>query len=121
MINVSVNQIDQTFTALADPTRRRVVELLQHGPRRASDIAEGAGMSRAAMSRHLKVLRASRIVDVELLDDDGRGRLYRLRPDQLVALSAWLDQVQAFWAEQLGAFKRHAESTRRPPTGGRRT
>jgi len=112
MINVTVNYLDDTFTALADPTRRRVVELLQHGPRRASDIAVGAGMSRPAMSRHLKVLRDSGLVDVEMLNDDARGRLYRLRPDRLVALQTWLDQVQAYWAQQLGSFKEHAERTR---------
>jgi DNA-binding transcriptional ArsR family regulator len=112
MINVIVNYLDDTFTALADPTRRRVVELLQHGPRRASDIAVGAGMSRPAMSRHLKVLRDRGLVDVEMLTDDARGRLYRLRPDRLHALQAWLDQVQAYWAQQLGSFKEHAERTR---------
>jgi DNA-binding transcriptional ArsR family regulator len=112
MINVIVNYLDDTFTALADPTRRRVVELLQHGPRRASDIAVGVGMSRPGMSRHLKVLRDRGLVDVEMLSDDARGRLYRLRPDRLVALQAWLDQVQAYWAQQLGSFKEHAERTR---------
>jgi DNA-binding transcriptional ArsR family regulator len=116
IINAVVNQLpqlptqlDTTFTALADPTRRRVIELLQHGPRRASEVADGAGTSRQAMSRHLKVLRAAGLVDVELPDDDGRGRAYRLRPDRLVGLQAWLDQVQARWAEQLASFKRHAE------------
>lgn len=107
-----VNQIDGTLAALADPTRRRVVELLQDGPRRASDIAATTGMGRPAMSRHLKVLRASGLVEVEMTEDDGRGRLYRLRADRLVALQAWLDQVQAFWSEQLEAFKEHAERPR---------
>lgn len=109
MINVIVNYLDDTLTALADPTRRRVVELLRSGPRRAGDIAAEVGMSRQAMSRHLNVLRARGIVDVELVDADGRGRTYRLRGDRLVALSAWLDQVQAGHAEQLAAFKRYAE------------
>jgi len=105
-------EVDQTLTALADPTRRRVIELLQHGPRRSSELADGAGMSRPAMGRHLKVLRASGLVDVEFGPDDGRARVYALRTDRLVALQAWLDQVQAFWSEQLGSFKAHAERTR---------
>lgn len=112
IINGIVDDLAQTITALADPARRRVVELLQHGPRRASELADGAGLSRAAMSRHLKVLRDSELVEVELLVDDARGRLYRLRADRLTALRAWLDQVQALWAEQLGSFKAHAERTR---------
>ena len=57
MINGIVNDLDSTLTALADPTRRRVVELLRDGPLRASELAEGSGMSRPAMSRHLRVLR----------------------------------------------------------------
>jgi DNA-binding transcriptional ArsR family regulator len=103
------SQVDTTFAALADPTRRRVIELLQDGARRASEVADCVGTSRQAMSRHLKVLRAAGLVAVELPDDDGRGRAYRLRPDRLVGLQAWLDQVQARWAEQLASFKRHAE------------
>ena len=67
------------------------------------------------MSRHLRVLRASGLVEAELVDADARLRVYRLRPERFVALQAWLDQVQAFWAEQLGSFKAHAERTR----GGR--
>jgi DNA-binding transcriptional ArsR family regulator len=74
-------------------------------------------MSRPALSRHLRVLRDSELVDVEMLTDDARGRMYRLRADHFVGLQAWLDQVHAFWSEQLGAFKEHAEHgqrTRRP-------
>ncbi len=112
MINAIVNDLDSTFTALADPTRRHVVELLRDGPRRASELAEGSGMSRPAMSRHLRVLRASGLVEVTMVEDDARGRIYELRPDRFVALQAWLDQVHAFWSEQLGSFKEHAERTR---------
>jgi DNA-binding transcriptional ArsR family regulator len=112
MIHGSVNDLDVTLTALADPTRRRVVELLREGPRRASELADGSGMTRPAMSRHLRVLRSSGLVDVAMVEEDARGRIYQLRPERFVALQAWLDQVQAFWSEQLGAFKEHAERTR---------
>src|SRR5687767_205986 len=115
MIHAVVNHLDETFAALADPTRRQVVELLRSGPRRASDIASDLDMSRPAMSRHLKVLRSSGLVDVELAEIDARERVYRLRQERFVALQAWLDQVQAFWTEQLVSFKRHAESTRKKP------
>jgi DNA-binding transcriptional ArsR family regulator len=111
IIHDCVNDIDKTFAALADPTRRHVVDLLRDGPRRASDLADASRMTRPAMSRHLRVLRASGIVEVETLEDDARGRVYRLRAERFVALQAWLDQVQAFWSEQLGAFKEHAERT----------
>jgi len=105
--------MDHTFAALADPTRRQVVELLRDGPRRASEIADALGMSRPAMSRHLRVLRTKGLVDVETATADARERLYQLRPDTFVALQAWLDQLQAYWSEQLGSFKKHAEATRR--------
>jgi DNA-binding transcriptional ArsR family regulator len=114
MIHDTVNDsaIDRTFAALADPTRRRVIELLRDGPRRSSELADRAGTSRPAMGRHLKVLRASGLVHVDTFEDDARGRVYSLRVDPFVALQAWLDQVQAFWSDQLGSFKAHAERTR---------
>ena len=65
------------------------------------------------MSRHLRVLRATGLVATEMVDDDARVRVYSLRPEPFVALQAWLDQVHAFWSEQLGSFKAHAERTRR--------
>jgi DNA-binding transcriptional ArsR family regulator len=112
MINVTVNYLDDTLLALADPTRRAVVDLLRAGPRRASEIADAVGMSRQATSRHLNHLRERDIVAVDLVDEDGRGRLYRLRPERLSALGAWLDQVQAGHAEQLAAFARHVDHRR---------
>jgi DNA-binding transcriptional ArsR family regulator len=65
------------------------------------------------MSRHLRVLRTSGLVEAGPVEHDARLRLYRLRPEPFSALQAWLDQVHAFWDEQLGAFKEHAERTRR--------
>ncbi len=119
MVNDSREPVDATFAALADPTRRRVIEVLRGGPRRSSELASVTGMSRPAMGRHLKVLRASGLVGVEALEADARGRVYSLRAENFVALQAWLDQVHAFWSEQLGRFKQHAERAR-PPSGGTR-
>jgi DNA-binding transcriptional ArsR family regulator len=111
-INAIVDDlVDTTLGALADPTRRRVVDLIRVEPRPASEIADHLGMTPAATSRHLRVLRQAGLVDVDTPAEDARLRVYRLRPDRLVALRAWLDQVQAHWTEQLGAFKEHAEQT----------
>ena len=113
IINAIVdNRLDVTITALADPARRRVIEMLRSEPMRASVIAERLGMTPAATSRHLRVLRSSELVEVDFLEDDARARVYRLKPEHLVGLQAWLDQVQAHWTEQLGSFKEHAERTR---------
>lgn len=95
--------------ALADPTRRRVVELLRRGPVRAGELADGLGVPATAITRHLKTLREAGIVDAVAVPGDARGRLYELRLDPMVGLQAWLDQVSAYWAEQLAGFKAHAE------------
>lgn len=99
--------------ALADDTRRRVVEELGRGPRRAGELAAALGASPPAMSRHLRVLLRAGVVVDERLAEDARARVFRLRPEPLVALQAWLDQLQAHWDEQLGSFKAHAERRRR--------
>lgn len=114
------NHIDDAFTVLADPTRRRVVELLSAEPLRASEIADRVGMSRPATSRHLRTLRMAGLVDVRFTDDDARGRSYALRTAELVALRAWLDQLQAHWTTQLHAFKAHAERPQGHSQGQRR-
>jgi DNA-binding transcriptional ArsR family regulator len=107
-----VDHRGEVLVALAEPTRRAVVELLAHGPLRPSDIADRVGTSRAAMSRHLKTLRGAGLLDVELSDVDARERTYSLRAEELVALRAWVDQVQAGWQRQLDAFAAHLDKDR---------
>jgi len=101
--------VETVFEALADPTRRRVVELLGEAPRRAGELAAEVGSSAPAMSRHLKTLLQAGIVTDERLAEDARARVFRLRPESMIALRAWLDQLQAHWDEQLRSFKRHVE------------
>jgi DNA-binding transcriptional ArsR family regulator len=105
--------LDGTFTALADPTRRGVIDLLRRQPRRAGDLADQLGMSRPAMSRHLKVLRTSGLIEPASDEADMRARVYRLRPEPFSMLRTWLDEVEAFWSGQLAAFKAHAEARAR--------
>jgi DNA-binding transcriptional ArsR family regulator len=100
------------FTALADPARREVVQLLGTAPRRAGELAAAVGMSSPAMSRHLKVLLRAGIITDERTSRDARMRYFRLRPHSLAALQAWLDQLQAHWDEQLASFRRHIEETK---------
>jgi DNA-binding transcriptional ArsR family regulator len=112
-----VSSVDATLAALADPTRRRVVELLRQRPRRAGELASAFRMSPPAMSRHLRVLRRQGLVEEQRVEDDARVRVYRLRPERFRDLQAWLAELEEFWNGQLGAFKAHAE---RPRRGGRR-
>jgi DNA-binding transcriptional ArsR family regulator len=97
------------FEVLADPTRRRVVELLAQGPRRAGELAADVGTSPQAMSNHLRVLLDAGVVADERLATDARARVFRLRPQSLTAMQAWLDQLQAEWRVQLRSFKQHVE------------
>jgi DNA-binding transcriptional ArsR family regulator len=107
-----VNQLDAMLDALADPTRRRVIELLRERPRPATALATGAGTSGPAMSRHLRVLRTTGLVEEQRTDRDARVRVYRLRQEPFLALRAWLDEVETFWTGQLHAYRAHVERTR---------
>ena len=105
----AAKNLDHTLSALADPTRRRIVDALRKRPRRAGELASAFRMSPPAMSRHLRVLRTSGLVEEERVEHDSRVRLYRLRPEPFRDLQSWLEEVEGFWTDQLGAFKAHAE------------
>jgi DNA-binding transcriptional ArsR family regulator len=99
--------------ALADPTRLQAVELLATRPHRAGELADELDVSPPAMSKHLRVLLKVGIVADERLPEDARARVFRLRPDSVVAIQAWLDQLQAHWDEQLGSFRAHLEGRKK--------
>jgi len=101
--------LDATFTALADPRRRAALQALRAGPRRAGELAAAAGLSRPAMTRHLRVLRDSQLVEERPDPDDGRARVYHLRPERLTEVGDWLAQTTAWWSDQLDAFAAAAE------------
>jgi DNA-binding transcriptional ArsR family regulator len=105
--------LDRTLAALADPARRGVVDLLRTGPRRAGELADALSMSPPAMSRHLRVLRQTGLIEDTELEGDARVRVYRLRPEPFSELRQWLEEVEAFWSAELLAFKAHAERTRK--------
>jgi DNA-binding transcriptional ArsR family regulator len=101
--------VASALAALTDPTRRAVVTLLARGPQRASDLAAALAMTPPSLSRHLRVLRKSGLVADDEPEHDARVRVYRLCPDALLPLQGWLDEVQAFWGDQLQGFKKHAD------------
>lgn len=104
--------LDATLVALADPSRRGVIDLLRKKPRRAGELADELGLTAPAMSRHLRVLRTTGLVERAFDADDARANIYRLRPEKFMQLRSWLDEVDRFWALQLDAFAQHAEKTR---------
>ncbi len=105
--------LDRTLSALAEPTRRRVVDLLRERPRRAGEIAETFGMSRPAMSRHLRVLRTNGLIEEKREMGDARARVYQLRPEPIDELSTWISDVQCFWDDQLESFRQLADERKR--------
>lgn len=108
--------LDETLSALADPTRRGAVDLLRVRPRRAGELAAALGLSAPAMSRHLRVLRTTGLVEEARAGADvadARVRVYRLRPEPFDALRGWVAGVESYWSLELAAFKKHAERARR--------
>jgi DNA-binding transcriptional ArsR family regulator len=91
------------FTALADPTRRQIVEMLAAGERSAGEIAERFEVSAPAISQHLKVLREARLVTVRA---EAQRRIYALDADGIGAIDAWLAQIRRFWSTSLDALER---------------
>ncbi|MBA4792399.1 helix-turn-helix transcriptional regulator [Phenylobacterium sp.] len=101
--------LDRTLSALADPHRRRTIELLRERPRPAGELAREVGLSAPAMSRHLKTLRESGLVEESHPPFDARLRVYALKREPMADLIAWLEETERMWSEQLLAFKTHLE------------
>ena len=94
---------ERAFDALGDPTRRAVLKRLRTGGRSVAEIAEGMKVSRPAVSQHLKILKAARLVTVHA---EGTRRVYAVDTRGLESLRSWLNE---FWEEALSAFKAAAE------------
>lgn len=110
---MSTSSVDRTLAALADPYRRRVIDLLRERPHRAGELAQATRLSFPAMSRHLRTLRTSGLVEEARDEFDSRVRIYRLRPEAIAGLKSWLAETDAMWARQLSALKAHLQKTRR--------
>ncbi|MCP5181545.1 MAG: winged helix-turn-helix transcriptional regulator [Pseudomonadales bacterium] len=106
----AAERLDRTFAALAEPNRRAVIELLRRQPMSAGEIANRLGLSAPALSKHLKTLRASGLVEEARTDFDARVRVYSLRNGSLKALRRWLEDTERLWSMQLSAFKAYVES-----------
>ncbi len=94
------------FEALADPNRRRILDLLRAGERPAGDLVEALAISQPGVSKHLKHLREAGLVSVR---PDGQRRLYSLDPGGLSELEAWLAPHRQAWADRLDALVDHLE------------
>jgi DNA-binding transcriptional ArsR family regulator len=107
----------QAFQALADPTRRRVVEALRHGEQPVNDIVEAAGVHQSGVSRHLRILHEAGFVSMR---PDGQRRLYSLKPEPFRALDDWLAQYRSLWEARLDRFGAALEQRRQRPRNTRK-
>src|SRR5271165_395346 len=98
---------EATFCALADPTRRAVLDLLRRGSQPAGQIAHAFPISRPAISKHLRLLRRAHLVQEKR---EGRHRLYQLNPEPLKAVDSWLEQYRVFWQVNLTNLKTFVEA-----------
>lgn len=104
--------------AIAEPTRRRILDAVREGERSVGDLVEIVGMHQPGVSRHLKVLRDAGLVEAR---PDAQRRLYRLRPEPLQELDAWLEPYRMEWSNRLDALERHLERTATPLKNNRET
>jgi len=98
---------EAAFSALADPTRRAVLDLLRAGTRPAGEIARAFPVSRPAISKHLKILRRAHLVEERR---EGRHRMYQLNPEPLKAVDSWLEHYRSFWSASLTNLKSLVEA-----------
>lgn len=104
------------FTAIADPTRRALLDRLRAGAAPVTELAAGFAMSRPAVSKHLRVLRDARLVRERRGGEDGRQRIYELTAAPLRDVARWAAAYEAFWPAHLARLKRHLEHPPEEPT-----
>jgi DNA-binding transcriptional ArsR family regulator len=109
----AADRLDSAFTALADASRREILRLLLHKPRRAGELADGVDMSPQALSRHLRVLRRAGLVVESGIAADARVRIYSVQSSAFESVQEWITQSEDLWRRQLLAFKNYAETMQR--------
>lgn len=95
-----------TFAVLADPHRRQILDVLRRGERPVNDLVEGLDLTQPTVSKHLKVLREAGLVEVRR---DAQRRWYRLRPEPLAEIDAWLAPYREMWDDSFDALERHLD------------
>lgn len=106
-----------TFEAIAEPTRRAILDLLLEGERSAGDLVEAfPRLTQPAVSRHLRVLREAGLVSVRV---DAQQRIYAVEPGRLVVVYDWLNRYRAYWAAHLTSLEQHLD--KRPPSKRKKT
>jgi DNA-binding transcriptional ArsR family regulator len=95
-----------TFELVAEPTRRRILDILRDGERSVGELVERLSLSQPGVSKHLRLLRDAGLVDVRR---EAQRRLYGLRAEPLTEIDAWLEPYRRFWASRLDELERHLD------------
>jgi DNA-binding transcriptional ArsR family regulator len=98
--------VASTFEVLAEPTRRRILDLLRDGERSVGELVDRLTLSQPGVSKHLRVLRDAGLVQVRV---EAQRRWYGLRPEPLTEIDAWLEPYRRLWAQHLDALERHLD------------
>ena len=96
------------FSAVADPTRRAILDRLRRGPAPVNELASGFRVSRPAVSKHLRILRTARLVHER---KEGRQRIYELEPQRIQEVAKWAEEYRRFWQQNIASLKRHLEQS----------
>ncbi|CAB3641996.1 hypothetical protein LMG22037_00368 [Paraburkholderia phenoliruptrix] len=104
--------MDSTFAIIAEPSRRAILSLLASSERSVGDIEEQLNLSQPSVSKHLRVLREAGFVESRV---DAQRRLYRIKPEPLMEIDAWLAPFRRFWSVHLDALERHLDQTHPEP------
>src|SRR3954469_21036869 len=104
--------VESTFAIIAEPNRRAILSLLATSERSVGDIEHQLRMPQPSVSKHLRVLREAGFVESRV---DAQRRLYRLRPEPLMDVDAWLAPFRRFWSAHLDALERHLDRVNPPP------
>ena len=105
--------MEATFSVLAEPNRRRILDLLRERERSVNELVDELGLSQPAVSKHLKVLREANLVEVR---QDAQRRWYRLQAKPLIEIEAWLAPYRSFWSERLDALEAYLSAQEQEPS-----
>ena len=108
---VILSSVTTTFAVLAEPTRRRILDLLRDRERSVGELVDQLTLSQPGVSKHLRVLRDAGLVSVR---QDAQRRWYELRPEPLAEVDAWLAPYRSMWAAHLDALEKHLDTAAVP-------
>jgi DNA-binding transcriptional ArsR family regulator len=113
-----IGRVESVFEIIAEPNRRAILSLLASSPQSVGDIERQLRMPQPTVSKHLRVLREAGFVESTV---DAQRRLYRLRPEPLEEIDAWLAPFRRFWSAHIDALERHLDEMEKSTPAKRKT